>query len=448
MNMRTPLQTRILILLVVALACAAAGDATAQSVVLRLDDVRSATAAQDPMASQDAWNDAASLLRQRNLQTGRLPQFFLSGQATWQNEVPEVGLPGMALNGPPLEQARAQVEMEWSVFDGGYARRQRQVETARLGEQQAGVQVGLNQLMDAASETFYVVLLQDARISAMEAAEKALGDRHSFLRVRAQEGAATAADAAILEAEWIRVGQDAAQARALRRAALDVLESFTGRTLPDNLALEVPDLSLDMTEADPSAVNGSPVVTELQRRVDRAAAESAAVSVMAMPRVSLFGQTGWGRPGPFNFLSDDINDFAMVGVRMRWTVFDWGQVRRTREAAEVQSRIVDSYRQSTAQRIRRDVADDLALEAHLSARAADDERIVALRATVLEATERQLEEGALIGAAYTERLAEWTAARADRDVHRIERSRAQFRILSVLGLLAASDSSIPSTDQP
>lgn len=402
---------------------------------LRLSDIRADAALHDPVSAQAALVEAASALRKRNLQVSRLPQLGLSGQATWQNEVPEIGFGGVTIDGPPLEQYRAQAELQWSIYDGGRSGRQHVAESARLLEQKAGVETVLQRLMDGASETFYAVLFQAAQLEVMDASANALAEKLAFMKVRVRDGAATVSDAAALEAEWLRVSQEAEQARVMHRAALDVLGAFVGRDIPTDAVLVPPDWSARLASALGRNEASAPEVVELRLRQERLLAEASAISAIRRPQVSLFGQAGLGRPSPFDFLNAEASPFALAGVRLQWSIMDWGQARRNREMIEAQAGLTGTALASTERRIERDLADDLALEAHLEARIKSDDRIVELRQAVVDATEKQLEAGAQLPAVYTERLAELTAAKAARERHRIERSRTQFRILSALGAL-------------
>ena len=446
-----PLRSRPLAVLVLAGLLLLPSGVRAQSMppdTLRLDQVRMESARLDPAASRAILVDAAAMLEERNLTASRLPRLYLGGQATWQNEGPELGFPGVVLDGPPLEQYRAQAEVDWTLYSGGRTRRNMDVATARRAEQLAGVDVTTEHVMDGASETFYAALSWGAQARILEASAEALADRLDFLRVRARNGAATTADAAALEAELIRVRQDAERATALRLAALSVLGSFIGRDLPAGIVLEIPAWTSRfeiLQDASGASADQAPELVELRLRQERLQAEADVVRSMQLPQVSAFGQAGLGRPGPFNFLSSDVNSFALVGVRLRWSIMDWGQARRTRQMVEHQAAMVGTMAASTELRIRRDLADDVALEAHLSKRLADDERVVQLRETVVEAAGKQLEEGALLSAMYTERMAELTAARVALETNRIEWSRARFRILSALGALPGPDTLSDST---
>ena len=412
---------------------------------LRLEVIRAQAALNDPVSAQGALIAAASALRTRNLQASRLPQLGVSGQATVQNESLEIGFGAVSIDGPPLEQYKAQADLQWRLYDGGRSRQQQNVESIRLLEQHAGVEAVLQQLMDGASETFYAVMFQAAQVDVLEASAEALAQRLEFMKSRVRDGAASASEAAALEAEWIRVDQEAEQARVLHRASLDVLAAFIGREIADDAILLPPDWSADLAGILDARDTTSPRVQELRFRQERMFAEASAMSAIRRPQVSLFGQAGLGRPSPFDFLNNEASPFALAGVRLQWSIMDWGQARRSREAMEAQAGLAGTALASVERQIERDLADDLALEAHLKARVRSDDRIVELRQQVLDAAQQQLEAGAQPSAVYAERLAELTAARTARERHRIERSRTQFRILSSLGALRGPGTGLDSS---
>jgi|GEM_PF-1057755 len=414
---------------------------TAPPDTLRLLEVRAAAATNDPVIAQRALVDVSSALRQQNLRATRLPQVGFSGQATWQNEVPELGFGGMTIEGPPLEQARAQAELQWLLYDGGRSRWQRRAESLRQEESLAGVELTLQRLMEGASETYFSALLQAAQIEVLEASASALEERLDFLKTRVEDGAATAADAAALEAEWLGLLQQRDQARSLHRASLEVLGAFIGREVSESTILAVPDLSSHVEQARleqaRSAGMSSPEIAQLNLRVDRLLADADAVRSIRRPQVSLFGQAGVGRPSPFDFLDPETSPFALAGVRMQWSIMDWGQARRNREVLEAQADLTATAAASTERHIERELSDDVALDVHLASVVETDDRIVALREQVVEATRKQVDAGATPPPVFAERLAELTAAKTARARNRIERARAQYRILALIGALPA-----------
>lgn len=404
---------------------------------LRLGDLRAAAAAQDPRAVQPDLLTRATELRLAALRAQRLPQFALSGQATVQNEVPSIpiSLPGQSVPSPPHEQFRAQVEADWMLWDGGRIARQTAAERARLAENVAGVAVTLHSLRDAATDAFFGALLFDAQADVLALADEDLGARLRIVQRRAEEGAALRADVAALEAERIRVQQGIDEAEAGHHTALAVLADLTGLDL-DAAALALPDLDAETARAlaaEGDALRDRPELVRFARAAERAEAEARTAEAQTRPTVGLFAQAGVGRPSPFDFLSDEVSEFGIAGVRVRWPLFDGGRAKREAAALRLQADLTDTEAAAFARQIARATANDRADLDRLDAALASDRRAVALREEVLRAARRQLDEGVLLPDVYTDRLTDLAAARLTLARHRIERAQAQARLLSALG---------------
>ena len=399
--------------------------------------LRAAAVSRDPRAVQPGLYERAARLRIEAIDAERLPQFALTGQATAQSDVPSVPvtLPDGTAPSAPKEQARVQAEADWSVYDGGRRGLRADLERARLGEQTAGVAVALYPLREATTEAFFGAVLARAQAETLALAAEDLGARLALLRRQADEGAALDASADAVEAELIRVRQQVGEAEARRRAALDVLSDLADVPLDTADVLVLPDLDapLDLLSAGDVPME-RPEFERFRATQARAGAEARLAEAATRPTVSVFGQAGIGRPGPFDFLSDDVREYAQVGVRVRWVPFDWGRSRREAEAARLQAEVARTEAAAFARRITRDVADDVADIERLQGALALDDRAVALREEALRVAARQLDEGVLLPDVYTDRVTDLAEARLTRERHRVEIARARARLLTTLGL--------------
>lgn len=377
-------------------------------------------------------------MRLANIGAQRLPQVSLSGQATYQNEVPN--LPGQ-FSGPtpPLDQYRVQADMDWLIYDGGRLNREVEVEHARLSESLAGIEATLKALREGATETFFAALLFQSRQETLALAAEDVEARLSLVQARVRDGAAVEADAAALEAELIRLRQQADKAHSDKRAALAVLSQLLDTEIAEETVFTLPGLEGDIPALIPSLQTGpgkieTPETQLLRGQQNRLEAEARVARAVRRPQLSLFGQAGVGRPGPFNFLSQDLNEFGLIGIRMRWSLIDWGRSRRQSEILGHQAAMTRLDRASTQRRILRDVQDDRAEIVRLQAALVDDRRAVTLRQQVLDAAGRQLEEGVLLAADFADRVTDLAEARLIEQQHRIELERARVRLLAALGL--------------
>jgi outer membrane protein TolC len=424
-----------------ALLLAAAGPAAAQD-TLRLGPLQDAAVRRDPRVRQLELQETASALRIRTLETERLPQLTLRGEATHQSEVPAIpiSLPGGAAPPvPPKDHVSAGAEVQQLVYDGGVVARRREVERAQLQVARAEVMAALHPLREEVTEAFFAAFLLQERAAETRATMGDLEARLGVLRSQVRAGAALAGDTALVTAEVLRAGQALEELAADRRAALAVLASLTGTPVADAAVLELPGLADEVTAARAA---GGPVTPPLRERPEyarfsalrqRLAEERALVTARARPTVSAFGTWSYGKPGYAQF-RDDLHDYWMAGVRVAWSPWTWGRTGREREGLAVQQRIADTEEAAFTARLGRQVEDEVQAMARLEGTLETDERIIALRAQVERQARAQFEERAITADRYVEARTDLQEARLARQRHRVELARARARYLTTLGV--------------
>ncbi|MEM6783160.1 MAG: TolC family protein [Bacteroidota bacterium] len=419
---------------------------------LQLADLREAAVRQDPRAVLPSLLKEATRLRIAALRAARLPQLTVHGQATWQSAVTEIpiSIPGSSIPSPPQEQARAQLDADWTLFDAGRTGRQIEAERARLAENLAGVAVTEHAIRTATTDVYYAVLLAEAQRQTLALAAEDLDARLGIVARQVAEGTMLAADRAALAAERIAIQQQMDEAGASRQSARAVLSDLAGQPIAPTDILTLPDLALvvgytlDLVREEAAEAVARPEVERLGLSTDRAHAEADARAAATRPTVSLFGQGGVGRPSPLNFLADEWEEFALVGVRLRWNAFDWGRTSREANALRIQAQIAEAEGDALRQQFARAIEDDRATLDRLETALAQDEEAVALRTEALRVAARQLDEGVLLADAYTRRLSDLARARLTRARHLIERAQAQTRLLSTLGRFPDTSSDLTS----
>lgn len=402
---------------------------------LRLVTLQRLAVEQDARALQPSLLEEAARLRLANLRAQRLPQLAVLGQGTVQSAAPSIpfDLPNVEAPASPLERFQIQAEADHRLYDGGRLSRRADLERAALAEQQAGVAVSLYGLQQAVTEVYFAALLAESQVAVLQLQDGDLTARLATVRARVRGGAALAADAAALEAEAIRVTQRREEAEANARAARTILGQLVGRTRIDQ-PLVVPNLDAPFQDGLAADTLGRPELMRIRRTQDRLRAEARLASAQHRPVVSLFGQGGIGRPSPFDPFGDTLEPYALAGVRLRWAPIDWGQAARSSDAARIHAQIAQTEADALTAQIEREVQNDLAQIARLDRARAQDGQVIALREEILRVAGRQLDEGVLLSADYADRVSDLAEARLIAARHRIERVRAQARVLSLLGL--------------
>ena len=329
-----------------------------------------------------------------------LPQLTLSGQATWQNDVPEFPeqmtglLAGQGLDIPGLrkDQYRVQLEVSQTLWDGGKSAADRQIAEAEAAEQARATDVDLYALEGRVDDLYFGILLLDERIAQTRLTIDLLRSNLDKVRSLQRHGVAMQHDADAVEAELLSAGQQLAQIGAMRASYRRMLELFIGTQLGD-----VPLLRPEVAEV-PDGESARPELQLFDARIDRLTARERLVRAATRPRFGLFAQGYYGYPGLDYFGSMMASDWtwnAVVGIRMSWNIGGYYTKQNTLKTLDATKRQVEVQRDIFLFNNRLERTENDGEIVRLRRALADDDRIVQLRRSVREAAESQLRNGVI-----------------------------------------------------
>jgi outer membrane protein TolC len=372
----------------------------------------------------------------------RLPAFRLGADGSYQSEVVEIPVTGVAIEPPPKEQYEASLQADWTIWDGGSASAREASTSATLVSDQASLRADLHDLRSQVADAYFAALTVQAQLDEVDLLVEDLDARLGEARDRVAEGAALPADTAAFRAEVLTAEQQRARLEAERRAALDVLERLTGRAIDDDALLVLPRVGerVQRIEEQLGAEDGLPDSLRVHPRfatfeAARAVQETrlALASAARAPRIAAFGRLAWGNPGYRQF-SEDPHDYWRAGMQVQWQPFDWGRAGREAEEARVQQRIVDTREAAFADALLRAAATPRRRIAFLESALSTDGEIIALREVVEAQARARWDERAIPASQYTDARTDVLAARLALARHRIELVREQVRTLTILGM--------------
>ena len=404
---------------------------------LRLGALHQQAVAGDPRQRQFALLSQQTELRLRNLSAERLPSISAEAQAQYQSDVftpPKLPGGGTVIPSPPNDTYDSRISVEQAIVDPTIGVRQR-VERAQQSESEAKVRSALFDLRREVNEAFFNAALLTERGGIIAATIAGLEQQVQEAGVRVREGAALPSDTAAIQATLLERRQDAAEVAADRRAALVRLSELARRPVSGAEPFALPDL----TGATAQALQGldrlrsRPEYQQYARSRDVLTRQQEAASADQKPKLSAFGQAGYGRPG-LNPVSDQFDAYYLAGLRVTWSPWNWGSTRRERDALAIQREIVASEEAAFTSRLTRDIQNDLADIDRLDAALALDDQIVALRERVDAETGIRFREGVVTASEYTDRSTDVLEARLARATHRVEQVQARARFLTSLGL--------------
>jgi outer membrane protein TolC len=404
---------------------------------LRLSALHQEAVANDPRQRQFMLLAKQTELRLRNLSAERLPSFTAEGQAQYQSDVftaPSQQGGGTIFPSPSKDTYDGHLSVDQAILDPTIGVRQ-QVERAQLAESEAEVRTALFDLRREVNDAFFgaALLAERRRIIAVTITD--LEQQLDEARVRVREGAALPSDTAAIQATLLERRQDDAEVEADRQAALVRLTELVKRPVSGAEPFALPDLASATAQARQGldSLRIRPEYEQFARTREVLARQQQQVSADQKPRLSAFGEAGYGRPG-LNPVSESFDSYYLAGIKVKWSPWNWGSSSREREAIAIQREIVASEEAAFTSRLTRDVQNDLADMDRLDAALALDDQIVSLRERVDAETAVRFREGVVTASEYVDRSTDVLEARLARATHRVEQVQARARFLTSLGL--------------
>lgn len=383
----------------------------------------------NPLRNQADWLKEKSDAEISILEKGKLPKLDVNAQATYQSDVVHFpgSLPNMSIVPPNKDQYRATVDVSQLIYKGGAIQAQTKLKEAELQTLQQQVEVGLYGLKYQVNQYYFNVLLKQEQAKLLELKKQQLQERLNEVKAAVKYGAALTSSEKILEAELLKLSQEQTQVDADRKKALEQLSQLLHLDVTKDLVLENPNLTVYKNEE-----NLRPELKLFALQENQLTVSEAAIAKEVFPIVSGFAQAGYGNPG-LNMLDNSFQDFYIVGIRLNWNIFDWGQNKQKKNIIRYNKEIVSTERENfLLQTVINEQAaynDIIKYEGLLQ----KDNEIINLREEVLTSVTSQLKNGTIRSSEYIIELNNLFEAKIDKQLHEIQLSLSKANYNVIVG---------------
>jgi outer membrane protein TolC len=362
--------------------------------------------------------EEATQTKLKSLQSQYYPQFDLTGQMTWQNDVAHVAASGLPFQMPtaPKDQYKAYVDVRQVIYDGGATSAAKLLEQTKNETDRRSIDVELRQVEAGVIQSYFLILSIDCQLKQLVLTIANLNARLNEVEVKIKNGYALQSQADLFQVEILQLQQRQVSLTQARQSAMAILSEYTGMPLSDEVVLQLPQIV-----ADAMAVR--PELSLYQAQIKQLDASQKLTGALHLPRLAAFGQVGYGNPG-FNMLLDSFEPFYMVGLRLNWTLWDWQRNRNDRLVIASQQRIIQQRQASFERQQAIQKLDIHSRVSYLEASLRFDDQIIELRERITQTALSQLNSGTLAPADYIGRLNEEAIARLALELHRVELARA------------------------
>ena len=177
-----------------------------------------------------------------NAGKGYLPQFSLSGKATYQSDITRlpVEIPNLDIKTASKDQYQVMLEVQQTLWDGGDIRSRKRLTRAASEVELEKQHVDMYALTDRVNQLFFGILLLDEQLKQNSLLQEDLGRTHKQVADYIANGIATPSDLDAVSVEQLNTRQHRVELETTRRAYLSMLAAFTGKDLSSETVLLKP----------------------------------------------------------------------------------------------------------------------------------------------------------------------------------------------------------------
>jgi len=381
-----------------------------------------------PLIRQRQLIQKTAELNIENLSKGFLPQVTINGQATYQSEVTQVNvpIPGISIPSPSKDQYKITGDVSQVIYDGGVTKTEKVTQRLNEAVEQQKIEVELYKLKDRINQLFLGILLFDEQIQQAQLIKKDIDVGIKTTEAMVQNGVSFRSNLDVLKAEQLRSDQRVIELKANRTSLLNTLSLFTGKPLPQNIALEKPSnplLSKDIIRPELQLFNRQTFLLEQQKKL---------IYAKNLPRTSLFFQGGYGRPG-LNLLKNEFDWFYITGVRVTWPLGGFYTYKNDRQLVEVNKKTVDIQKDIFLLNTNAQLIQQQADIEKFNQLIASDNEIIGLRVSVKQASLAQLQNGVITPNDYIREVNAEDQARLMLITHQLQLLQAQINYQTIIG---------------
>jgi len=393
----------------------------------------SSAQAQETLTIETALNDALQhhpvaaqeqLIRESEQQTiaalnrNYLPQIMVSGQMTTQSDVTELPItipfPGFSVEPLSKDQYRAVAEVQQPLFDGGTTQAMKSVSRAQAQIEESKRQVEWQKVRDRVRQLYLGILMADEQIKQLTLVDADLQAGVTRMQSAVQNGIAFRSQLAQMQAEQLRNQQRRISLTSDRQYMLEALGMLTGKKYTNDIQLQIPIAAI----ASSYQIN-RPELRLFDAQNSLIGSQRKNINSKVMPRLFLFGQSGYGRPG-LNMLDNNPDWFYLGGAKLQWNLGALYSHWNEKSANRMQERIIASQREAYTLGANMAVNQFIRESEKLNLLLQSDAQLIALREEIMRSSKAQLDNGVITSADYIREVNAVDQARQQESLHRLQ----------------------------
>jgi len=381
-----------------------------------------------PLAKQMALIEKTKEYSIENISKGWLPQLSVNGQGTYQSAVTQIpiSLPNVSIPVLSRDQYKAYGEVYQPLTDGYTIQQQKQLATANAATEQQKLEVELFKLKERINQIFFGILLIDAQVQQTVLLKKDIQSGLEKINASIANGTALKSSADILQAELLKTDQRSIELKASRKGYADMLAVFINQPVNENTQFIPP--------AAPTITAGinRPELHLYEVQKNSFAVQDKLIKAKNLPRVGLFAQGGYGRPG-LNMLSNEFAGYYIGGLKLNWNFTGFYTAKKEKAILKINQATIDVQKETFLLNTNLVLSQQNSELLKFQELIDTDKEIIRLREKIKQTSNSQLENGTLTSLDYLTYVNAEDQARQNMLLHQVQLLLAQYNYQTTSG---------------
>lgn len=401
--------------------------------LLTLEDCQVKARQASALTNQFSINQSVEQLQLLNLSRNNFPRMQVLGQASYQSDVflLPVEFPGFMPPIIPKDQYQLYLEVNQNLFDGGLTRTSKTSQQKDFEVQNQSVEVDLYRIQEIINGLFFNALLLQENQNLMETLIEELTNQHIIVESRVENGVLLPGAELILMKEILEQQKTLLEVQLQRQSVLEMLGSWIQTDLDPEVQLVLP----GNPGHDPELKLNRPEQRLFVLRQEKLEADKKQVGTALIPRFSAFGQAGMGSPNKFNPFDVPLTSFYMIGLRVAWNPWDWGNVNRKKEVLALGQESILTRKTDFERVLSTSLIGDYSEIEKLTQLIEKDEEIIKLQESIVKQAFSQFTNGVISSTDYVTEIHAETRSKLTLQIHQIQLAKARIDVLTHSGNL-------------
>jgi len=356
-----------------------------------------------------------------NVKSGLLPQISLNGQASYQSDVTR--LPGGSSLVEPLskDQYKLYVDVSQSIYDGGAVKRNSALQETASSVEDQKIEVELYKVKDRINQIYFGALLMDEQLAQIDLVKRDIESSLQKMESAIRNGTAFRTNADILRAELLKNDQRTIELKSARKSYLEMLGLFIHESLNETTDLQrPPELALQN-----NIVITRPEFLLYQYQSQLYIAQHQVNNTRLVPRISLYAQAGYGRPG-LNMLLNDFQGYYLGGLRLTWNLSGFYNANRDKQILDLNLQSISQLKETVLFNTQLSMQQQSNDISKLKELIQIDEAMIDLRTRIRITAKSQLDNGVITANDYLRELNAEDQAKQNLSAHQMQLLMTQY----------------------